>query len=111
MAAMVALSRISHTGLSGLLSFIGRSPLACGRRCIRENAPVAILIPVHNLYSGHMDIALGYLAAPEFRPIRLNCTTNPPVFATRRLNCLTQLCPHSPDDAVICCDLVAIQIE
>jgi hypothetical protein len=29
MVAMVALSRISHTGLSGLLSFMRRSLFAC----------------------------------------------------------------------------------
>jgi hypothetical protein len=50
MVAIVALSRISHTGLSGLLSFMGRYLLACGRRCIQENAPVAILIPVHDFF-------------------------------------------------------------
>src|SRR5258707_393199 len=57
MAAMVALSRISHTGWSGLLSFIDVLPAGLRTSVHPENAPVAILIPVVAFYSGRMDIA------------------------------------------------------
>src|SRR5437899_2850048 len=57
MAAMVALSRISHTGWSGLLSFIDVLPAGLLTSVHPDNAPVAILIPVVAFYSGRMDIA------------------------------------------------------